>query len=185
MRNSVLDRASPSVYPAKTPRRDAGPDARITTGRTLPEATFEARLRPAIHCSARQPRSRTSPSVTLSEGRRATASAWTSLVLLILLRSGLSGCTRRLLGWWELRSDADSAQGPMPLGANVLTRVVALVRSASRLVASAEPFVGCSPEFVVKEPFGGPRNDRVRDHMANVPLAREVEAEAAVVKRMR
>jgi len=40
----------PSACPAKTPRRDAGLDARITTGRTLPEATLEARQRPANCC---------------------------------------------------------------------------------------------------------------------------------------
>jgi hypothetical protein len=40
-------RASPSAYPAKTPRRDAGLDARITTGSTLPEATSGVRHRPA------------------------------------------------------------------------------------------------------------------------------------------
>ena len=47
----MLSERVPFAYPAKTPRRDAGPDARITTGRNPAEATLEARRRPANRCS--------------------------------------------------------------------------------------------------------------------------------------
>lgn len=66
----VLIKRAPFAYPATTPRRDAGLDARVTTGRNLPEATSEARLRPAQHCSRRRPPSRTRASIALSEAHR-------------------------------------------------------------------------------------------------------------------
>jgi DNA-binding SARP family transcriptional activator len=44
---SIVIERVPSAYPAKTPSRDAGSDARIATGRNLPEATAGARTGPA------------------------------------------------------------------------------------------------------------------------------------------
>ena len=70
---AVFIKRARSAYPAKTPRRDAGLDARITTGRTLPEATQEPRLRLANCCSRRQPTGRTraaTPRRSLGGARR-------------------------------------------------------------------------------------------------------------------
>ena len=53
--SSILIVRLPSAYPANTPRRDAGLDARVTTGRNLPEATLEARLRPQMSAASPTP----------------------------------------------------------------------------------------------------------------------------------
>jgi len=46
-RRSIVIERVPSAYQANNPRRDAGLDARVTTGINLPEATSGARTRPA------------------------------------------------------------------------------------------------------------------------------------------
>ena len=77
----------PSAYPAKTPGRDAGLDARITTGPNLPEATLEARLRATNRCSRRKPTSRTRPAIPLSENGERKPVHTDALVLLVPVHS--------------------------------------------------------------------------------------------------